>query len=188
LKRTFIAIPVPPADDRLLSFLVRCRNIFPSSGIRWVDPSILHLTLAFLGDTQEGDVPRVMEVLQQMAVSHPPFQFTLSGAGFFGSHSRPSVLWAGVSSGPEMQAIRAKIVKELKAFGIQTDLKPFFPHITIGRIRDFKPGTSVDAFMNSYKGIELQETDVREIIYYESLLTQGGPIYNAMGRFQLSGY
>jgi RNA 2',3'-cyclic 3'-phosphodiesterase len=188
LKRTFIAIPVPPADDRLLTFLVRCRNAFRSSTVRWVDASNMHLTLAFLGDTHEADIPRMITMLQQLATNHSPFIFTLTGAGFFGSSARPSVLWAGISPGSGLPALQSDIVKELRALGLQPDTKPFSPHLTIGRIKQYNPGTSVDTFMRDYKSVELQETDVREIIYYESILTPGGPVYKVLGRFQLSGH
>ncbi|MFN8208348.1 MAG: RNA 2',3'-cyclic phosphodiesterase [Bacteroidales bacterium] len=188
MRRTFIAIPVPPADDRLLTFLVRCRSAFPSSRIRWVDPSILHLTLAFIGETTEADIPRVKIMMQQLASRHSPFMFTITGTGFFGNAGKPSVLWAGISSGSELALLQSDIVKELQSIGIRQDSKPFSPHLTIGRIKDYKPGPLPDKFMNSYSSVELQETDVREIIYYESVLTPGGPVYKAIGRFQLVGH
>jgi 2'-5' RNA ligase len=148
----------------------------------------MHLTLAFLGDTTEADISRVISVLQQLAANHSPFMFTLTGAGFFGSFTRPSVLWAGISCGSELPALQADIIKEMRTLGLQPDSKTFSPHLTIGRIKVYKPENLVDSFMRDYKNVELQETDVREIIYYESLLTPGGPVYKALGRFHLSGH
>jgi 2'-5' RNA ligase len=148
----------------------------------------MHLTLAFQGDTSDEDIPRIIKMLHQLAARHSPFVFTLKGAGFFGSSANPSVLWAGISPDSDLPAIQADIVKDLQSLGLQTDTKPFSPHLTIGRIKAFKSLPVVDTFMSSYKSVELQETDVREIIYYESILTSGGPLYKALGRFQLSGH
>ena len=52
MKRTFIAIPVTPSPQ-LKELFRDARYRLSGSGIKWVDPESLHLTLKFLGDTDE---------------------------------------------------------------------------------------------------------------------------------------
>ena len=56
--RTFVAIPIPADQAERLS---RLQSLIapqlPSA--RWVKPEEFHLTLAFLGDVDDGDLPRI---------------------------------------------------------------------------------------------------------------------------------
>jgi RNA 2',3'-cyclic 3'-phosphodiesterase len=187
MKRTFIAIPVPPADDRLLSLLHNARKTFLTSKVSWTDLSMMHLTLSFLGDTDEGHIPSICETLRASARDCPPFVFGIAGAGFFGSKISPRVLWAGISAPDCLFRLQVRIVKGLSEMGISTDEKKYSPHLTIGRIRTIDPACDVDGFLQSFDRMELQETEVREFLFLESILLPAGPLYKVIERFPLTG-
>ena len=61
--RSFIAIPLDPEVSRAAVRLIeRIRE--PGDGIKWVPTDNLHLTLKFLGDVHNTEVPQVCEVIR----------------------------------------------------------------------------------------------------------------------------
>src|SRR6202453_3427498 len=100
-------------------------------GLRWLPAEQLHLTMSFLGDvTPEGE-ERLKEALASVHV--PPFFLPVQGVGTLGG-SRPSVVWAGGGKGhPHLFALRKHSQDAAVHAGLEARLKPFHPHIPIGR-------------------------------------------------------
>lgn len=106
------------------------------NGLRWLIAEQLHLTLSFLGDVEAAAEARLHEALGEVRV--PPFVLPLSGVGVFNVRGRPSVVWAGVGKGhPHLFALHRRIQDAVLHAGLEPDLKPFHPHITIGRAKGF---------------------------------------------------
>lgn len=89
-------------------------------------PENLHLTLAFIGETQR--VEAVEEVLQKVCRSHPSFPLTLRGAGHFSA-----LYWAGLERSRQLTALASDLQAELRSAGFDIEERPFKPHITLGR-------------------------------------------------------
>ena len=91
---------------------------------RYVPLSNLHVTLAFIGET---DAPgAVKEALSH--VSLQPFELSLSGMGHF-----RDLLWVGMEESPRLQAAAQAVRDALDQAGIAYDRKKFSPHITVVR-------------------------------------------------------
>jgi 2'-5' RNA ligase len=104
------------------------------TGLRWLPAEQLHLTLSFLGDVQASAEDRLHAALREVRV--PPFFLPLRGLGCFNSRGRPSVLWAGVGHGhPHLFALHRHIQDAVLHAGLEPDLKPFHPHVTIARAK-----------------------------------------------------
>lgn len=87
-------------------------------------PENLHLTLAFLGETNEtGKIKRVLD-----AIRAEPFPLTVGGSGRFGD-----TWWVGVSKNPALTKLVDDLRKGLNEVGITVDSKPFKPHVTLAR-------------------------------------------------------
>ena len=86
--RAFVAL-VPPAAvlAELATALAPVQAAQP--GLRWTPSGQWHLTLAFLGEIDEGVLPDLTERLARAARRHPPLELALGGAGRFGDR----VLW-----------------------------------------------------------------------------------------------
>jgi len=84
----------------------------------------LHLTLAFIGETQNVEgVKRAME-----ATTFAPFMLSLTDLGNFGD-----ILWVGAKGGQKLKAYVKALGGQLDAAGIKYDKKKFEPHITLVR-------------------------------------------------------
>ena len=62
--RTFIGIDIKPSDD-LLGVFYKLKNVLKDDSIKWVDTSTLHLTLLFLGETENNQVNQISIELEK---------------------------------------------------------------------------------------------------------------------------
>jgi 2'-5' RNA ligase len=108
-----------------------------TTGLSWVKPENLHLTLRFLGDLGESGVSRAGGAVTRGAESVPAFEAALGGLGMFPNPRRPRVVWFGLAQG-EMEATRlaAAVNGALEGDGFGSPDKPFRSHITLARVRE----------------------------------------------------
>ncbi|NLJ30676.1 MAG: RNA 2',3'-cyclic phosphodiesterase [Clostridiales bacterium] len=93
---------------------------------RFTSGENLHLTLAFLGETdREEDVRRAMD-----SVAAPPFELRTGGLGRF---PRGGVCWAGTEPCPPLFDLQRRLSAALRGSGFRLETRPFVPHITLGR-------------------------------------------------------
>ena len=99
-------------------------------------PQELHLTLAYLGTTDEVDdegeyYTRVLEALREVAAEHKPISGEVSGVGRFSIDSDRDAFYYSFDS-PALPALRQDIVEALDEAGIKVAMDHgFTPHITI---------------------------------------------------------
>ncbi len=102
--------------------------------LRWTPPEQWHLTLAFLADVPDSEVPTLSANLACAAHALTGFPAGLAGAGAFPRPARATTLWCGVDSGrPELEAVAAAAATAARATGLPLDHRPFRPHLTIAR-------------------------------------------------------
>lgn len=139
-----------------------------SAGVcaRYLDPSNLHMTLAFIGEWPEN----VSGVLP--AVDHP-FPLKLRHVGIF---PEAKVIWAGVKASDELNHLAGRVRASLTGAGIPFDPKPFVPHFTLGR----KP---VVPFGFELSGIQVPSAamTVSEVCLYRSAREETGMVYSVIG-------
>jgi RNA 2',3'-cyclic 3'-phosphodiesterase len=128
-KRLFVGLELPSSCKMALVALDP-----HLTGLRWLPDEQLHLTLSFMGDVEASAEDGLREALFEVRV--PPFFLPLRGVGVFDSHGRPSVVWAGVGNGhPHLFALHRRIQDAVLHAGLEADLKPFHPHVTVARAK-----------------------------------------------------
>jgi RNA 2',3'-cyclic 3'-phosphodiesterase len=133
--RLFIAVVIAP-DVR--QKLAAAQKALPIAGLnlKWVKPENLHLTLAFLGDTDPERVAPVKALLDEVAGAVTPFAFDVTGLGYFGNRRDPRVVWAGLAGDlVPLKKLQTRLSNELKALGFVLDERDFKPHLTLARIK-----------------------------------------------------
>lgn len=108
-----------------------------ASNVAWVGADHLHVTLKFLGATDEDRLPAVREALARAAGTASAFTLALRGLGAFPTPSRPRVIWAGAAEGAgALAALAGTVDRELVALGVPPETRPFASHVTLGRVRE----------------------------------------------------
>lgn len=128
--RLFLAVLLSEDMKNALAGAVEALRSLGAGG-RFSRAENLHLTLAFLGETDIADAQRAARLTEEAAFR--PFDMRLSGAlgRFMGR--RGSTLWAGLEQCDPLARLQSELTAGLAARGIRFDRKPFSPHLTLGR-------------------------------------------------------
>ena len=183
-KRIFIALKAEPGPG-LLKLLHEAGSTPGAGRIKWVDPGNLHITLAFLGDTEEERITVASMVLQRICSSTGPFSFSLKGLGVFRNFRDLKVIWVGTDHEEELVLLGKRLSEGLKDAGFRLEKKEFVPHITLGRIKVPGDNEHIKSYVVHNSETFFQEIKVEEIILFESILKPAGPVYKALGKFRL---
>ncbi|HEV7867422.1 MAG TPA: RNA 2',3'-cyclic phosphodiesterase [Chthoniobacteraceae bacterium] len=168
-KRLFFGLELPAsAREALAAADPQLKNV------RWVKAEKLHLTLSFPGEVEPEQEGALHEALT--AVRVPPFFLPIRGVGTFGG-SKPSVLWAGVGKGhPHLFGLHKHLQDAVLRAGLQPDLRPFHPHVTLARIRDVSAEV-LRPFLRKHAETEFGMWEVQEFVLYSSRLSSEGSEY-----------
>ena len=75
----------------------------------------------------------------------------------------------------------------MAGFGVPPEDRPFHPHLTLGRVKDFHAGREARAAIEVVAGFQAGSFTATELIFFESVLQRSGPIYTVAGRMPLAG-
>ena len=170
-KRLFVAIDLPDSTRQLLT------GLDPQiRGVRWTEPDQMHLTLGFFGDVPEDVELKLREKLS--AIEFGGFFLPLTGVGGFSSKSAPKIIWIGVGKAhPHLFQIHKRVQEAALAVGIEPELRPWHPHITMARCQ----GVSAQAlrkFLQLNADFDAGMIRVEAFHLYSSKLTPAGPIHS----------
>jgi RNA 2',3'-cyclic 3'-phosphodiesterase len=128
MHRLFVALrPPPDVRDALSSLMAGIE------GARWQTDNQLHLTLAFIGETDRHGLQAATDALA--AVIAPSLDLRLGLAGTFDTTrpGRTGTLWIGVEPAEPLAALSRSIRTALRRAGLTPDPRKFAPHITLAR-------------------------------------------------------
>ena len=187
--RTFIALPLPSDWTQTLGHIIsEMRRSLPS-GVRWVDPAGIHLTLKFLGSTDPNVTDRIIDTLARNLETPAVPQLALSGLGTFPAGRNPRVIWAGVSGDPAtIEALQGRAETAAVSLGWPPEKRPFRPHLTLGRVRDRVSARQRQAIADVIAGTPLPIASVWRpdtVRLYRSELTPRGAIYTSLGDIKI---
>jgi len=135
MTRTFIALEMNDALQSHLADIIR-QVALALPGVRWVDASSIHLTLAFLGELTDKQVAEAIQATEMAAQQVQPFSFRLSHLGTFGSPRYPRVIWMGIEDASgSLTSVHRILNQRLLQRGFEVETRPFSPHLTLARLR-----------------------------------------------------
>lgn len=184
MKRIFIAVKTLPGSS-LMRMLATVKSLAGQERIKWVDPSNLHITLVFLGDTEEKRIADISHALGVSCQQYGSFEFSLEGTGVFKTWNDPRVFWVGVNPREKLQELNRIILDNPGFAGFSQEERIFRPHLTIGRARSVSDRESLRNILGKYSQIHFQTVKVTEVILYESILQKTGPVYRPLEYFPL---
>ena len=179
IYRTFVALPVKVGER----FLKRRDELIDALGgerISWVDPKRFHVTLRFLGDTEEREVEAIGNALREQVILPPVTRLKLDRLGSFGPRKKPRVVWVGFEDPGLFESLKGAVDHALESCGIPTSDQLFRAHLTLGRVRSLK---NMSRFYQVVGEMEEQfrvDVAMERMVFYRSELKTGGPVYTPL--------
>lgn len=181
LIRTFISIDVPITDE-ISEVLESLKHM---DGIRASPKEQIHITLKFLGDTDEKKVIRLCDSLEKALSEKEPFDITISGTGAFPNQRNPRVVWLGTKDPEQLVGIADTVNDTVSSMNLKCDDKKFSPHITIGRVNG---RCDLKGIFNDYSKKTFCTFRCDHIDVMKSVLTPKGAIHSVVRRIWLNGH
>ena len=164
--RLFVAICF---SDMTLDQLCAAADALRTQGQGHFSPvENLHLTLAFLGQTDTPDA--ALAALRE--VTFPAFTLQFAGIGQFGS-----LYWAGIRENEALRSLQSQLVKHLNVAGFSFEEREFVPHITLAR--HFTPNSDFSP-VSAEQILSLIKEPVRKIALMRSYSDENGTHYETL--------
>ncbi|MFO0935148.1 MAG: RNA 2',3'-cyclic phosphodiesterase [Gemmataceae bacterium] len=156
---------------------------------KWVEPDSMHITLAFLGDLDDREIPVLFKALRGAAKRIAPFTLQVAGVGAFPNMRRPKIAWAGIQEGSDELI---KLYDTVAASLESTDLynredRGYRPHLTLGRVKAEEDSATLATAMANHATWVGGRVPVERIALYSSVMQRSGPEYTVMGQVDLTG-
>lgn len=183
LFRGFIAI-----DIKAVPKLIEFEKDITKTGVnvKLVEPENVHITLKFLGDTEEALIDDIEQIMKDAVKKSKPFTIQLKGAGVFPNQKYIKIVWIGIKQGEQIGAIAQAIDEHLSTLGFAKEKRAFSSHLTIARVRSARNKQELLQVLEKYNDVLFAEIMVDMITLKKSELTQKGPIYTTLREVNIS--
>lgn len=155
---------------------------------RWVDAENFHLTLVFLGSTDEKWIPRVCELADEVAGRTRPFFLELTRVELFPPNARQPKVISVVVGGEKREMVRLydALAMRLSNSGFPVERRDYKPHLTLARLPSIKTAARIAPIVTAHSRLLNVKFPVEEFVLFESVSEDGAvryvPLYT--GRLQ----
>jgi 2'-5' RNA ligase len=183
--RLFFALDLP---DRVRDGIAAWgREQLADPALRPVAEGSLHITLAFLGYLPEKRIPQLAEIVAASGGTAPRIE--LGEPVPRPPRGRPR-LFALAADSPATVALQAGLEERLVEAGLyEPEKRPFWPHVTVARVRREERGSKRPALVSRPPGALpedlLQPFDGVRITLYRSQLQPQGAQYTPLAQVEL---
>jgi len=136
--RLFIAINLP---EKIKNRLASYQNNWPQLPAKWTRPENLHITLLFLGNVAEQDIPAALEIVKNTAQKYPPVNLKLTKISY-GPPQKipPRMVWILAEKNEFLADLKKDIEQQLidQNVHFQIEDRGFVPHITFARLNNWE--------------------------------------------------
>ena len=181
--RAFISVDLD-RFEAIQDYIEGLKTIDPT--LKVVDPAQVHLTLKFLGDTDEDLVPKIKDAMYGSVQGIKPFGLKLVGSSSFPSLNRIRVVWVGLEGVMDLGTIASRLDESLASLGIERKQDLFAPHVTVARAKVEAPNPGLRGLIEGRSNVEFGEQIVKCIRLKKSVLTKCGPKYSTVEEVPLN--
>ncbi len=180
--RAFVAADIVP-DRRLIDILTDLKR--SGADLKVVRPELLHMTVKFLGDTEDDLVDRIAAMIEEAVRGIQPFEVRLAGMGAFPSLSNIRVVWVGMEDSGTLAQIAQRLDGSLGELGFERDRKGFKPHLTVARAKSPLRMGAVQNILKERAASDFGTYKVGSIRLKKSVLGPHGPTYSDVREVRL---
>jgi 2'-5' RNA ligase len=177
--RCFIAIEIPEAIRKAVTAVTdSLKNT--GADVKWVSDENIHITLQFLGETEESLIPKIKDTLDKILAPYSPFYIKMSHIGCFPDGRHPRVIWVGIEECRTLINLHNDITNAMAEFGYPKEDKEFTAHGTIGRVKSQKNSLGLRRRLDEIKTAEFSGFEVNSITLMKSELKSSGAKYYSL--------
>lgn len=189
--RLFVAIDLDEAvRQRIARYLEGVRGFAPD--VRWVSPHSLHVTLKFIGESDQ--LESIKEALARVQATSIKIAFR--GTGFFPTAKSAHVFWVGIEAEEQLAKLAASVDAALLPLCIPKEDRAFTPHLTLARSGSGNPKRERSDITNKkFQRLQEQLTKMpapdfgtmtaHEFFLYQSKTAPSGAVYTRLASFAL---
>jgi 2'-5' RNA ligase len=179
--RAFLAIPMP---EETAEALVSIQSRLPAG--RAVPEENLHLTLAFLGDTDEDVLAEIDEALS--ATRLPVAEIAFGGLDTFAEMER-GLVFVTVLPDEGLLTLQAKVERISRMAGVNLPRRRFRPHVTLVRSNRQPKGPARDRTAAALgMSVNVPGFTATEVVLYRSTLGGSGALHEPLESYPLSPF
>ena len=178
-KRLFVSVGLDGLADEVRTVQERFAE---ASGLNFTDPEQAHVTLKFLGETDDDEIQALREQLTGAVTDSGvgPFTAEFGGLGVFPSLDYISVVWLGVRDGSDdLTRLHEAIERRTVAMGFDSEDHEFTPHATLARM-DHAGGKELVQRVVENDDPTVGTRRIEAVGLVESTLTRDGPEYTTL--------
>jgi 2'-5' RNA ligase len=175
--RGFIAIDIKTTPQ-----IITFENEIAKTGadVKLVESGNIHITVKFLGDTDENYIDAIEQSIKESVLAVKPFPIILKGTGVFPNQNYMKVIWIVITDDGNIETIARAIDEKLEPLGFKKENRGFSPHLTVGRVKTARNKDQLLEVIGNYKTVEFTIQNVQSITFKKSELTPKGPIYTTL--------
>jgi 2'-5' RNA ligase len=169
-KRLFVSLELPESIAKLLVRLDPHLR-----GVRWFEAKKMHLTVGFFGNVGVEAEAKLSERLR--AIRFAAFFLPVNCPGSFPAKGRPKIIWIGVGAGhPHLFQLHKRVTDAALAAGLEADLRPWHPHITLARCQDVS-AEAIRPFLRTHADFDAGLVRIDSFQLKSSVLMAAGSVY-----------
>ena len=180
--RSFIAIELPEEVRKVLAHIEAQLKKGKHSGVKWVDPYSIHLTLKFLGDIAADKTGEITKAIEKSSQGISPFHLEVKELGVFPNFKRVRVVWVGIGGEiDQLIQLQKRLEANLAVLGFAPESRPFTPHLTLARVREGGSPAEQQNFGQLIASTKFESAygfTVDSVSLMRSQLTREGAIYS----------
>jgi 2'-5' RNA ligase len=184
--RCFIAIETPESVKEIIGNIMDILTK-TDADVKWVPYENIHITLKFLGNTDEALITPIKNALCKKLLPYKPFYIKITDIGYFPGSRRPRVIWLGIEESEVLGKLHSDINNEMVFFGYEEEKRKFSPHFTIGRVRSQKRIQEMIKTMNEFSTPSFEDIEIRNITLMKSELNPAGAKYHRLAEIPFGG-
>lgn len=181
--RLFTAIDLPQEIllrlERLLSALR------PEALVKWSPLDNLHVTTKFIGQWPQDRLDQLSAALDNVT-GRASFPIVIRDFGWFPDERSPRVFWIGVHGGEALTALARETEEALRPLGIAVETRPFFPHLTLARIKSPVPLRALRQKVEDLQPALLGEFQASSFALFRSDPGSNASIYRKLGEYKFA--
>lgn len=145
----------------------------------------MHLTLKFLGNTDENLIDPIVETITTVTENQKPYNIQLKNLGVFPNKNYIKIIWVGLEDEGQTKKIAEKIDEKLNKIGFKKEKRSFHPHLTLARVKSGKDKNKILQILDENQEKVFQKNKVESIKLKKSELTSKGPVYSTLKKINL---